>query len=117
MSERLGPQFRFTYKNDPDEYTLDNHTLLMHKGTSPEIIGSMSWANHGALQEIQVDPQHRRRGLATRMWTHAQELSQKDPNIPEPEPSNFRTPDGDAWAQAIYKRGLSDEPPYNQYED
>lgn len=109
-------QFKFHYESEPDS-ELERHQIHVTHGDSPKIVGSMVWEgwegyDEGALQSIDVDPSYQRKGLATRMWRHAQDLSRKNPNIHRPIHSTFRTPEGDAWAKST-----GDWMPENQYED
>jgi len=63
--------------------------------------GEMSWDNKGVLQQIQVDPNWRRKGAATKMWRYAQGLARAKPGvIPAPLHSEERTPAGSKWARS-----------------
>jgi len=62
-------------------------------------IAGMTWAPHGPIQDIWVDKDYQRRGVATRMYSEAKTLA-KNLRIPEPEHSVHRTRSGDAWAKS-----------------
>ena len=110
-------QFRMIYQkpiSEGGDHTIDLRavyfTPVRDKETSKLIgteavtdltAGEMSWDHRGVLQQIQVDPNWRRKGAATKMWRYAQGLSQAKPNaIPAPVHSEERTPKGDKWAKS-----------------
>lgn len=95
-------QFRFT-ENPDDEF--ERYEISAFNKKTNEHLGHMQWSGHpgtdtGMLMSIDVDPEHQRKGIATGMFNHARELSAKNPSIHEIQHSNFRTLDGDDWAQS-----------------
>jgi GNAT superfamily N-acetyltransferase len=61
------------------------------------MVGELSWYEpHGTIGSVEVDPNHRRRGVATAMLRHAEKVRGK-PLIH----SQDRTEEGDAWAHAV----------------
>ncbi len=90
-----------------DQFTDDFHHEIqaIDKDTNTRV-GSMQWTYTGRLWEIEVDREHRRKGLATAMWNFGEKIATQAYNkgvnkhIPIPEHSVFRTDDGDAWAQS-----------------
>ena len=63
--------------------------------------GRMEWQSDGKLEEIHVDTNFRRQGVATKMWHFAKALSATKPGvIPYPTHSDERTKEGDAWAKS-----------------
>lgn len=76
------------------------HRVVAKDGSGAEV-GAMTWRTRsrkpGELDHIDVAKDHRRRGLATAMWTYASESGLK----PTPVHSAQRTDDGDAWAKAV----------------
>lgn len=66
----------------------------------------------GTVSSIDVAPEFQRQGIATAMWNHAKRLSQSNPSIPTPIHSDFRTPEGDAWAKST-----GDWLPPNEWEE
>lgn len=61
-----------------------------------EKVGELDWyGTTGVIHNIDVEPEHGRRGVATAMWEWAQ--SMKRP----PKHSRDRTTMGDAWARHV----------------
>jgi ribosomal protein S18 acetylase RimI-like enzyme len=52
-------------------------------------------AHHGRLMNVEVEPQHQRKGIATAMWQHAERSGIK------PQHSPHRTDEGQAWASKV----------------
>lgn len=72
------------------------------KDSEGKTIASMEWMNEdGQISHLDVKPEYRRRGLATKLFRQAQKLSEKDNSIAAPQHSPMRSEDGDAWARAI----------------
>ena len=109
-------QFRMIYQK-PDHPSGDHQINLYARYFSPVTdkegqvygaeditdltAGEMSWDHRGVLQQVQIDPNWRRKGAATKMWRYAQGLSQAKPGvIPAPAHSEERTPAGDKWAKS-----------------
>lgn len=73
-----------------------------HQGSD---VGELSWADHRGsnardlspheVGSVSVDPAHRRKGVATAMWGHAQGI---DPEIAH---SGEKTRAGAAWAKSV----------------
>ena len=61
-----------------------------------EIVGNMNWyGTTGTISNIDVEPEHSRKGIATAMWNMGQDFS------PKPKHSNDRTSMGDAWSKKV----------------
>jgi GNAT superfamily N-acetyltransferase len=96
-------EYQFRYRPVKSEEL--HEVQAIHKPTG-EPIGRMTWLNYGPLDEIDVQHEHQRRGVATGMWNHAIRLADSsyykgvNKRIPMPEHSIFRTPAGDAWAKS-----------------
>ena len=57
--------------------------------------------NDGRVEDIGVDDEHQQKGIGTGMWRHAQMLH-KTGQIPvAPQHSDYRTPEGEAFAQSV----------------
>jgi len=56
-------------------------------------LGSMELGRSGYVKDIRVGEPHRRKGIATGMWNYAKQQGLN------PEHSDSRTKDGDAWAK------------------
>lgn len=109
MPKPTGPQFRYILA--PPSQKDDDAVLEAHDEHG--LVGVMQWTED-KLQEVDVDPRRQRQGIATQMWVRAQQAHRDAPyHFPEPKPSDFRTQSGDVWAQSLYRKGLSEEPPYN----
>jgi ribosomal protein S18 acetylase RimI-like enzyme len=60
----------------------------------------IEWEPNGELFYIKVPEKNRRQGIATRLWNEAKEFQQTR-NLPPLKHSEYRTKDGDAWAQSF----------------
>jgi ribosomal protein S18 acetylase RimI-like enzyme len=60
----------------------------------------IDWEPSGELYYIKVPVEYRRQGLATRLWESAQVVA-RESGLPPLTHSEYRTNDGDAWAQAV----------------
>ena len=69
------------------------HQITAHHPEKGEV-GFMGLDPDGTLNLAQVQPSHQRKGLATAMWDHAKSLGIN------PQHSNVRSREGDAWAKA-----------------
>jgi len=67
---------------------------------SGESVGNLFCDHSGKVQSIQVEPEHRRKGVATAMWEHAQGLAEQG-KVPKPKHSSDRSDQGDAWAKSV----------------
>lgn len=67
---------------------------VMIEAGHPEhgFLGSMRIGKLGDIKDIRVGEPHRRKGVATGMWNYAHQQGFN------PEHSDSRTPEGDAWA-------------------
>lgn len=63
-------------------------------------IGHMSWSKHG-LHFIDVNPEHRRQGVATALWNEGHRIASADPSVVKPAHTPDRTDSGDAWARSV----------------
>lgn len=80
------------------------HRINAKLGT--ETVGYLEWLgspkddfNH--VQDIHVDPNMRRQGIATGMWKHAHYISTQFDNVAPPSHHTQRTDEGDAWAKSV----------------
>ena len=100
-------QFKIAYEGQSDLNTYTSPMAGWHsvvaRDAAGEVAGQMHWRKRGRgtvpgrVDWISVEPQHRRQGLATQMWEHAQSLDLR----PYPKHSNERTDEGDAWARSV----------------
>lgn len=62
-----------------------------------DVVGYMRWnKENGRIEDITVDREHRRKGIATGMWNHAKNL-----DVTPPKHSPVRSPSGLAWSEAV----------------
>lgn len=81
------------------------HMVLAHKGDQP--VGYMAWnPGYGEIEDIEVHPEHRRQGVATAMYKHAQDWADKT-GEQSPEHSTLRTPAGFLWSNYVSPRQQS----------
>jgi hypothetical protein len=64
-------------------------------------VGSMSLDHEGALSSIEVHPDRRRQGLATKLYEFGTHINSEISSIPAPKHSEARTESGDAWARSV----------------
>lgn len=72
-------------------------------------VGYLEWekSDGGPTSEVhmvEIDPEHRRKGLATAAFDHSQEIAISSGfRIPIPVHSSFRTDEEDAWVKSVSK--------------
>jgi len=64
-------------------------------------VGTMGLHDDGTISHIEIHPEKRRLGLATKLYKFGHDLSEEIPSIPAPKHSESRTASGDAWAHAV----------------
>lgn len=74
------------------------HNYTMHEGEN--FVGTMGLDHLGRIQHIEIHPEKRRQGLATKLFNVATEVHQDIHTIPAPEHSDTRTSEGEAWARS-----------------
>jgi GNAT superfamily N-acetyltransferase len=65
-----------------------------------EGLAYLDWEPSGELYYIKVPVEYRRRGIATRLWKSAQQYALHS-GLPALSHSQYRTKEGDAWAQSL----------------
>jgi GNAT superfamily N-acetyltransferase len=85
------------------------YALFDHK--TNQGLASMSLDHDGTVNALEVHPDYRRQGLATKLWSMATEhaktsKAERGWDIPEPKHSTMRTPEGDAWARSTGAAGV-----------
>jgi GNAT superfamily N-acetyltransferase len=78
-----------------------SHMWNMWHDPTDKMVGSMHQHKDGAVSSVEVHPEHRRKGLATKMWNMVSDLSKQDESIPAPKHSSSRTASGDKFAKAV----------------
>lgn len=85
------------YYPEGQDHNITAHDPNLENSDKP--IAGMVWADHGPIQDIWVDKDYQRRGVATRMYSEGKTLA-RNLRIAEPEHSVHRTRSGDAWAKS-----------------
>jgi GNAT superfamily N-acetyltransferase len=93
------------------------HNFTMHD-SEDNFVGTMGLDHEGTIQHIEVHPELRRQGLATKLYNFGHELNEDIDTIPAPKHSESRTAAGNAWATTVggdvpkARGGLVDEQDY-----
>ena len=113
-----GPQTDFPgYDNvrDEDEWDengwslYDHQVEAIHKPTN-SVVGEMYYHTDGPIFQIDVDEDHKRKGIATEMVNHATRVAKaSNKKIRPPSRAYTETEEGSNWADAMVKRGLMEE--------
>jgi ribosomal protein S18 acetylase RimI-like enzyme len=96
--ENLGLQFNYSTVDVGERKPI--HRVQATTGPTSTYVGEMVWSGK-EIRNIGVSPDQQRRGIATRLYEHAQGLAAANPRIPAPKHSKDRTTSGDAWAQSV----------------
>ena len=88
--------FKFTPGQDTESELSLHRVDALHKGKSVGFLDWHPYLREGELQHIEVDPAHRRKGLATAMWNFAKTQEGGD----ELHHGRERTDEGEAWAKS-----------------
>lgn len=83
---------KLTHELEGDGYTTVTASL------NGEKVGHMVLDHRGTVDDIQVDDNHQRKGIATSMWRHAQDLHKKGVIPHPPAHSSGTTEKGYRWA-------------------
>jgi GNAT superfamily N-acetyltransferase len=75
------------------------HNFAMHDSES-QFVATMGLGHDGEIKHIEVHPDLRRQGLATKLYKFGQEIHETIHTIPAPEHSVARTAAGNAWAKS-----------------
>ena len=100
-------QFKVSYQGmKPDLTTgdmgVERHHLVAKQGKKE--IGVLQLGDSGEIAHVEVEDDHQRKGVATSLWKHAQEIGLN------PSHSGIMSDEGYKWAKAIHKKGLSEKP-------
>lgn len=111
-------QFKLDPLNSEDKDIGGTAAIHATDTTTGKYAGSLVWSHRGAVQHVEIWPEHQNKGIATHMWKLAQQAHENAPfHYPEIQHSTFRTVDGDAWAHSLWKKGLARRVPYNDLMD
>lgn len=102
-SDSLGPQFNFTPAQPRSMEGPYRHSLEAKVGD--QTVGHLDWSHKsGEVHWIGVEDTHRRQGIATALWQHAQGIAAETRGVKPPRHSTDRTTLGDAWARSVSNR-------------
>jgi len=63
--------------------------------------GVLRYDDTGRVDWVNVQPEFRRQGVATRLWESAKYVADRHGNMPQPRHSDTQTDDGKAWAAVV----------------
>lgn len=89
-----------TYHHGSMGFGTSAHNFVMHD-EKDRMVASMGLDHKGTIQHIEVHPEMRRQGLATKLYKFGHELHDDIETIPAPQHSESRTDSGDAWAKSV----------------
>ena len=65
-------------------------------------VGHLYWhPRTGTIKDVLVSGEHQGKGIATQMYSQAQQAAQTVRGVPQPKHSQDRTDAGDAWAKKV----------------
>ena len=100
----------FTQEGQEVPTVYDHEVTVVHKPTKA-LVGEMTWTHDGPLYGIAVDEDHQRRGIATKMVEHATKVADASKHrIPFPQRTDNETEKGEAWSEAMQRRGVKGWP-------
>lgn len=107
------------YAHKSSGLTRSEHEYAMfedHNG-KPHLVGKMALDKSGRIQNIEIHPDRRRQGLASKLFEVGQEVHKSISSIPEPTHSEARTKEGDAWARAKGAKPAEERVPQSDYRN
>lgn len=94
--QQFGANEGYTYKMKSKKFFAE--VTAHHNGKK---VGDLWWnKDNGEVENVQVDPSHRRKGVATGMWNHAN-ANAREHEVSRPKHAVMRSDAGDAWAKAV----------------
>ena len=100
-----GQKYRVQYHHGSLGFGTAEHNYVMHtaddKYDGDKFVGTMGLKHDGEISHIEIHPEARRQGLATKLYKFAKGINEDIPSIPAPKHSESRTESGDAWAHAV----------------
>lgn len=93
--QRQYGEYTMTYMTEYHGEAKPRHVIETRHSSNSKPVGRLSWyGKTHAIDRIDVDQEHGRKGIATAMWNWGQEMR------PKPKHSGDRTNMGDAWARS-----------------
>jgi GNAT superfamily N-acetyltransferase len=87
------------------------HLYLLSDKQSGKYLSNMVLNREGRVDAVETHPKFRRQGLATKLWSEAQQHAEDFPAVPAPQHSTSRTRAGDSWAKKVG----GDVPPVSRF--
>ena len=75
------------------------HLYVLSDKQSGKYLSNMVLNEHGEVSAVETHPEHRRQGLAKKLWQVAQENTES--GAPAPRHSRMRTAAGEKWAKGV----------------
>ena len=96
------------FADELDEgHTLFDHQVEVVYKPTGEVVGRMLFHADGPMFNIEVYPEHQRRGVATGMVQHGQQVSKASKGrIPKPERAYSETDEGAMFADEMERKGI-----------
>ena len=89
--------YSLRYRQDSE----GDHDIIAEHPSENEPVGFLTWSNDdGEILDAHVAPEHRRKGLATAMFRHANKVAVEN-RLTFPQMSENRTDDGELWAKSL----------------
>ena len=82
-------------------HSLDDGYVDIAAHLNGEQVGFLSLEPSGRVEDMGVNDEHQQKGVGTAMWNHALKLHQSGQIPKPPKHSNYRTPEGDAFAKSV----------------
>lgn len=98
VKDELG-EHEINYYHGSSGLGSSHHNYAMFEGD--HVVGSMGMDAKGRIQHIEVHPDRRRMGLASKMLKVGQDIHKEIESIPAPTHSDTRTKSGEAWAKSM----------------
>jgi ribosomal protein S18 acetylase RimI-like enzyme len=91
MADFNGITYRY-YDSHPTAHELEAFDPKVN-----DVVGYMRWdKENGRIDDVAVDPEHRRKGIATGLWNHAHTLG-----VINPVHSGVRSEAANAWIESL----------------
>lgn len=110
--------FGFNVEIHPNSTQYGNPSINVSEPTG-QYVANLEWnRDTGSVDNVDVDYDYQGTGIATEMWKMAKRAHQESPwHYPDIRHSTHRTEEGDHWAHSLYRKGLSEKPPANEYNE
>lgn len=91
-----------SYANTYNNRGMPHHQFFIHHADQSDntLLGQMNMHQDGTIGSIETNPNHLRKGIATKLFNTVSELSSQYGNLPAPKHSTTRTKQGAKWAEA-----------------